>query len=101
MAMNRVLPSRRREDIRAWWGEHLAAERESGQIQAACCGEQGVDTKYFTLWRGNGYTQMTGARCIVPMVVSVRGHMGEWQVSRGLSMYMMPDDEELSERVGD
>jgi hypothetical protein len=49
MARNRLSPSRRREDIRAWWGEHLTAQRKSGQTQAAYCRAQGLDPKYFTL----------------------------------------------------
>ena len=50
MARNRLSPSRRREDVRAWWAEHLAAQRKSGQTQAAYCRAQGLDPKYFTLW---------------------------------------------------
>ena len=52
MARNRLSPSRRREDIRAWWAEHLAAQRKSGQTQVAYCRAQGLDPKYFTLWKG-------------------------------------------------
>ena len=52
MARNRLSPSRRREDIRAWWAEHLAAQRKSGQTQVAYCRARGLDPKYFTLWKG-------------------------------------------------
>ena len=41
MTRNRLSPSRRREDVRAWWAEHLAAQRKSGQSQAAYCRAQG------------------------------------------------------------
>lgn len=52
MTTNRLSPSRRREEIRAWWAEHLAAQRKSGQTQVAYCGARGSDPKYFTLWKG-------------------------------------------------
>ena len=52
MAGNRLSPSRRQEDIRAWWAEHLAAQRRSGETQAACCRAQVLDPKHFTLWKG-------------------------------------------------
>jgi len=51
MAAIRLSPSRRREDIRAWWAEHLAAQRSSGQNQAAYCRARALDPKYFTLWK--------------------------------------------------
>lgn len=35
MVRNRLSPSRRPEDIRAWWAEDLAAQRKSGRRQAA------------------------------------------------------------------
>lgn len=43
--------SRRREDIRAWWREHIHRQRSSGQSQAAYCRSQGLEPKYFSLWR--------------------------------------------------
>lgn len=51
MTTARLSPSRRREDIRAWWAEHMAAQRSSGQNQAAYCRARGLDPKYFTLWK--------------------------------------------------
>lgn len=51
MSATRLSPSRRREDIRTWWADHLQAQRESGQTQAAYCRSRGLDPKYFTLWR--------------------------------------------------
>jgi hypothetical protein len=51
MTGTRLSSSRRREDIRAWWTEHLSAQRISGQSQAAYCRARGVDPKYFTLWK--------------------------------------------------
>jgi len=52
MTTRRLSPSRRREDVRAWWAEHLAAQGRSGQTQAAYCRARGLDPKYFTLWKG-------------------------------------------------
>ena len=51
MNVTQLSPSRRREDIRAWWAEHLKAHRDSGQSQANYCRARGVDPKYFTLWK--------------------------------------------------
>ena len=71
MTRNRLSPSRRREDIRAWWAEHLAAQRKSGQSQAAYCRAQGLDPKYFTLWKGK--VQACAAASVprmVPVVVA-------------------------------
>lgn len=45
-------PSRRREEVRTWWAEHLTAQRKSGRTQAAYCRARGLDPKYFTLWKG-------------------------------------------------
>ncbi len=51
MDVARLPPPRRREDVRAWWADHLRAQRESGQTQAAYCRGRGLDPKYFTLWK--------------------------------------------------
>lgn len=62
---------RRREDVRAWWTEHLAAQRKSGQTQAAYCRAQGLDPKYFTLWKGK-LREVAAASTprLVPVVVT-------------------------------
>ena len=71
MARNRLSPSRRREDIRAWWAEHLAAQRKSGQTQVAYCRAQGLDPKYFTLWKGKlQAAAVASAPRMVPVVVA-------------------------------
>ena len=71
MARNRLSPSRRREDIRAWWAEHLAAQRKSGETQVAYCRAQGLDPKYFTLWKGKlRATTVASAPRMVPVVVA-------------------------------
>ena len=51
MNVTRLSPSRRREDIRAWWAEHLQTQQDSGQSQATYCRARGLDPKYFTLWK--------------------------------------------------
>lgn len=71
MTRNRLSPPRRREDIRAWWAEHLAAQRRSGGTQAAYCRAQGLDPKYFTLWKGKLQAAAVGsAPRMVPVVVT-------------------------------
>ena len=70
MARNRLSPSRRREDIRAWWAEHLAAQRKSGQTQVAYCRAQGLDPKYFTLWKGKLRRASAASTRMVPVVVT-------------------------------
>ena len=71
MTRNRLSPSRRREDIRAWWAEHVAAQRRSGQTQAAYCRAQGLNPKYFTLWKGKlQATAVASAPRMVPVVVA-------------------------------
>jgi hypothetical protein len=51
MNVTRLSPLRRRKDVRAWWSEHLQAQRHSGQTQAAYCRARGIDPKYLTLWK--------------------------------------------------
>ncbi len=51
MPTNRLSPSRRREDIRTWWSEHLVSQVSSGQSQVDYCRARGLDQKYFTLWK--------------------------------------------------
>ncbi len=75
MISTRLSPSRRREDIRAWWAAHMKAQQDSGQSQVAYCRARGLDPKYFTLWkrklrepRGSGETIVEPAR-LVPVVV--------------------------------
>ena len=51
MSGTRLSPSRRREDIRAWWAAHVKSQRDSGQSQVAYCRARGRDPKYFTLWK--------------------------------------------------
>jgi hypothetical protein len=67
MPTNRLSPSRRREDVRAWWAEHLAAQRKSGQTQVAYCRARGLDPRYFTLWKG----KLRGAYVATPRMVPV------------------------------
>ena len=45
MTRNRLSPSRSREDIRAWWAEHLAAQRKSGQTQVRLLPGAGTGSK--------------------------------------------------------
>ena len=71
MTTRRLSPSRRREDIRAWWAEHLAAQGRSGQTQAAYCRARGLDPKYFTLWKGKlQATAVAQVPRMVPVVVA-------------------------------
>lgn len=81
MTTRRLSPSRRREDVRAWWAEHLAAQGRSGQTQAAYSRARGLDPRYFTLWKGKlqatagrvyGNVQIGAVGCELPIKVCVR-----------------------------
>ena len=74
MSGTRLSPSRRREDIRAWWAAHMKAQQDSGQSQVAYCRARGLDPKYFTLWkrklRGPGVSaEIVEPARLVPVVV--------------------------------
>jgi hypothetical protein len=70
MPTNRLSPSRRREDVRAWWAEHLAAQRKSRQTQVAYCRARGLDPKYFALWKGKLREASVATPRMVPVVVT-------------------------------
>ena|SRR5271165_5780601 len=73
MTATRRSPIRRREDIRASWLDHLRAQRESGQKQAAYCRAHGLDPRYFTRWKRKltdlGTVERSTAACLVPVVI--------------------------------
>ena len=74
MISTRLSPSRRREDIRAWWAAHLKAQQDSGQSQVAYCRARGLDPKYFTLWKRKlrepqGFGETIEPARLVPVVV--------------------------------
>ena len=52
MTATRLSPTGRREDKRTWWRNHLRAQSESRQTQAAYCRTHGLDPRYFTRWKG-------------------------------------------------
>jgi len=88
MSATRLSPSRRREDIRAWWAAHMKAQQDSGQSQVAYCRARGLDPKYFTLWkrklrepRGSGETIVEPAR-LVPVVVRAHKAVSPSKVAR-------------------
>ncbi len=87
MISTRLSPSRRREDIRAWWAAHMKAQQDSGQSQVAYCRARGLDPKYFTLWkrklRGPGVSAETvePAR-LVPVVVRAHKAVSPSKVAR-------------------
>lgn len=63
-----------REDKRTWWRNHLQAQSESGQTQAAYCRTHGLDPRYFTRWKGklrpNRGTAVRGSAArLVPVVI--------------------------------
>ncbi len=70
MPTNRLSHSRHREDVRAWWADHLAAQRKSGQTQAAYCRARGLDPKYFTLWKSKLRQASAASPRMVPVVVT-------------------------------
>jgi len=74
MSATRFLPAGQREHKRTWWRNHLQAQRESGQTQAAYCRTHGLDPKYFTRWKGKlrlgRGTVVPGSRArLVPVVI--------------------------------
>lgn len=73
MNVTRLSPSRRREYVRAWWSEHLRAQRHSGHTQAAYCRARGLDPKYYTLWErkflGGRAAERDEPPRLVPIVV--------------------------------
>ena len=74
MTAMRLSPSRRREDKRTWWRNHLRAQRESGQTQAAYCRAHGLDPRYFTRWKGKlrpdrGTVVRSSPARLVPVVI--------------------------------
>jgi len=76
MNVTRLSHSRRREDIRTWWAEHLSAQRGSGQSQAAYCRARGLDPKYFTLWKRKLRNEPAKAKPVDPprlVPVVIRG----------------------------
>jgi hypothetical protein len=80
MNVTRLSPSRKREDVRAWWSEHLQAQRHSGQTQAAYCRDRGLDAKYFTLWKrklldASVASERDEPPRLVPVVVRSEGAM--------------------------
>ena len=87
MSATRLSPSRRREDIRAWWAAHMKAQQDSGQSQVAYWRARGLDPKYFTLWkrklRGPGVAAETvePAR-LVPVVVRANRTVSPSPVTR-------------------
>jgi hypothetical protein len=51
MDVTRLSPSRRREDVRAWWSVHVQAQQRSGQTPVEYCQARGIDPKYLALWK--------------------------------------------------
>jgi hypothetical protein len=87
MISTRLSPSRRREDIRAWWAAHMKAQQDSGQSQVAYCRARGLDPKYFTLWkrklRGLGVSAETvEPASLVPVVVRSHKTVSPSKVAR-------------------
>ena len=77
MSATRLSPSRRREDIRAWWAAHMKEQQDSGQSQVAYCRAKGLDPKYFTLWKRKLREQQGSGETIEParlVPVVVRAH---------------------------
>ncbi len=77
MNSTRLSPSRRREDIRAWWAAHMKAQQDSGQSQVAYCRARGLDPKYFTLWKRKLREPQRSGETIEParlVPVVVRAH---------------------------
>jgi hypothetical protein len=87
MISTRLSPSRRREDIRAWWTAHMKAHQDSGQSQVAYCRARGLDPKYFTLWKRKlrepqGSAETIEPARLVPVVVRAHKALSPSKVAR-------------------
>src|SRR5271156_668456 len=87
MISTRLSPSRRREDIRAWWAAHMKAQHDSGQSQVAYCRARGLDPKYFTLWKRKlreprGSAETIEPARLVPVVVRAHKALSPSKVAR-------------------
>jgi hypothetical protein len=87
MISTRLSPSRRREDIRAWWAAHMKAHQDSGQSQVAYCRARGLDPKYFTLWKRKlreprGSAETIEPARLVPVVVRAHKALSPSKVAR-------------------
>ncbi|HWJ18629.1 MAG TPA: hypothetical protein VNR65_07880 [Geobacterales bacterium] len=96
MSATQLSPSRRREDIRAWWAAHMKAQQDSGQSQVAYCRARGLDPKYFTLWKRKLREPRIPAKTVepaqlVPVVV---------RTNRTVSASPMRPEKRLSEPTG-
>lgn len=63
--VGRTSRAQRSAEIRAKWAAHVAAWRGSGRRQSEYCREQGLDPKYFSIWKG----RVERAPILVPVVV--------------------------------
>lgn len=50
-ARNRAM-SRRSMEVRARWQQRLSAQQSSGIAQTLWCRQNGIEPKYFSLWKG-------------------------------------------------
>jgi hypothetical protein len=74
MTATRFSRTGRREDKRTWWLNHLRAQGESEQTQAAYCRAHGLVPRYFTRWQGKlrpdrGTVVRDSAARLVPVVI--------------------------------
>lgn len=95
MSATRLSPSRRREDIRAWWAAHVKAQRVSGQSQVDYCRARGLDPKYFTLWKRKQRDPRVTAKTVesarlVPVVVRADRTVRAPTVPRAESSHEQP-----------
>jgi hypothetical protein len=70
--------SRRSARIRVKWQQHITAQQASGLTQTAYCREQGLNRKYFSLWKsklakpetaGSTATSETAKPELIPVIL--------------------------------
>jgi len=88
MSATRLSPSRRREDIRAWWAAHMKEQQDSGQARWLIAARRVWIQSTLTLWkrklrepRGSGETIVEPAR-LVPVLVRANKAVSPSKVAR-------------------
>lgn len=85
-------PSARSIEIRHRWQQRLDAQRASGVAQTQWCRENGIDPKYFSLWKGKlaklavSAAPSTPVNRLVPVIVRPEVKPAAAPTSVGLSV---------------
>lgn len=100
--------SRRSLEIRARWQQSLNAQRASGVAQTRWCRENGVEPKYFSVWKGKLAREAAAAKLVcaptgpplVPVVVRPNAVQATLRSGLGLTV-TLPNGVTVSFNVPD